>query len=62
MIFYNELSDIIIKINIKWMEKKSNNWFNNKNQISIENCTFKQTVCSKGEVLKPFLLMNKDEK
>lgn len=43
------------------MERKSNNWFSNKKQISKESYTFKQIVSSKGEVLKPFLFMNKDE-
>lgn len=43
------------------MERKSNNWFSNKKQISKKSYTFKQIVSAKGEVLKPFLFMNKDE-
>ena len=42
------------------MEKKNNNRFSDENPISMESCTFKQTICFQGEVLKPFQLMNKE--
>lgn len=42
------------------MGKKSDSWLSKKNMIALESCTFKQTICSQGRVLKPFQLMNKD--